>query len=272
MARSVAHRPPGPHGVADEVAADLVGDAGQRDERLLHLLALQRLPVDLDLTVDHAGDLELPLVGVDARDDDGGVDAVEVGVRDDVGGQARQPQVGAGGDGQLRALERSALQGVARHRRCRGAAPEQAAGVCRHRTDRSPDEPAPAGVRGARCARRRCRGATEEPQAGGGAEDRRQDVRRARTWAAEHRCRTDEADDGEDDEPGDETTAGQDADGGTRQRQHEDGPDEQGPLVVGAERRDGEVLEPRRRPVDEGSPDRCDRRRLSRGLPHGREH
>ncbi len=104
----LAHRPPGPDGVAGELAAHLVGDAHEGDEGFLHLLGLQGLPVDLDLAVDHAGDLEPPLRGVEAGHDDGGVDAVEVLVGHDVGRQSLDPEVGAGGDGEGRALERLA--------------------------------------------------------------------------------------------------------------------------------------------------------------------
>ena len=105
----LAHRPSGPDGIAHEVAADLVGDADQGDERLPHLLVLQGVPVDLDLTLDHAGDLEPPLGGVEARHDDGSVDPVEVVVGHDERASPPSLEVGAGGDGDRRAGRRLRL-------------------------------------------------------------------------------------------------------------------------------------------------------------------
>ena len=80
-----------PPGVADQVAADLVGDAVERHPRLGHLVPDQVLVGQHHLAVDHAVDPELPVGGLDGGDDDRGVDPVEVVGRDHPRRDARQP-------------------------------------------------------------------------------------------------------------------------------------------------------------------------------------
>jgi hypothetical protein len=83
QAEDVAQRHAGPLGVADQVAADLVGHARDRhvlgDDRERHELVVRQL----HLPVDHARDLEPPRGAIDGWRDEGRVDAVELVVRDD---------------------------------------------------------------------------------------------------------------------------------------------------------------------------------------------
>ena len=67
-----------PDAVADEVAADLVGDARQRDVPLDLFPGEQVVERQLELVIDHATDLEAPRVLGDLGDDDRRVDAVEL--------------------------------------------------------------------------------------------------------------------------------------------------------------------------------------------------
>ena len=274
MREQLADRPPGPDGVADEVAADLVGDAGQGDQRLLHRLGQQASssrsrPPGRPGRGPAASSPRRRICGHDER----GVDPVEVAVRDDVrrDARARRGAAPAGtdrasapwADGDVRAAPAPhALAGR------RAACPS---GGRRTRPRRRPRPPSSSrrrskpsrrslGARApARAARLRAQRPASVPTSVG------QDVERAGARAAEHRAphrarrprRTRRA------PP--YGAGGEDADRRADQREDERHPDEQGPLVVGAERRDREVLEPRRRPVDEGPADRDHRRRLAAG-------
>ena len=66
-----------PGRVADQVAADRVGHAGQRGHVLGQRPGQQVGEADGDLLLDHPGDLQRPLVGVDHRHLQRGVDPVE---------------------------------------------------------------------------------------------------------------------------------------------------------------------------------------------------
>ena len=65
------------------MAADLVAHAGDRHVLLEERHLGEVRVAERDLLVDHAVDPELPGPGVDARDDQGRVDPVELLVRDD---------------------------------------------------------------------------------------------------------------------------------------------------------------------------------------------
>ena len=72
-----------PARVADELAADLVRHARERDVALDRATAQEIREVDLELAVDHAVHLQAPRLGGHLRHARRGVDAVEVGVRRD---------------------------------------------------------------------------------------------------------------------------------------------------------------------------------------------
>ena len=83
LAQQVVEAGAEPAGVADVAAADLVGHARQRDVALDHLAGEQVLVGQLELVVDHARDPQRVVLGADLWRGEGGVDAVEVGVRRD---------------------------------------------------------------------------------------------------------------------------------------------------------------------------------------------
>lgn len=88
-----------PDGVADEVIADLVGDAGEGD-RLLDCGHLhQFVEIQFVGLVDPAFDAQGPVADIDARYDEGGVDSVELAVRGDQAGLALDGDAVGGGDG-----------------------------------------------------------------------------------------------------------------------------------------------------------------------------
>ncbi len=72
---------PAPPGVADQVAADLVGDTVEGDPGLGDLSVEQVLIGQRDLLVDHPVDPQLPVLGVDGGRHDGRTDLVEINVR-----------------------------------------------------------------------------------------------------------------------------------------------------------------------------------------------
>ena len=81
-----------PAGVADVAAADALRDAGQGDVVLDHRHLQQLVERDRHRVVDHAVDAQLPGGGRDLRDGQGRVDPVELGVRREERGQARDVQ------------------------------------------------------------------------------------------------------------------------------------------------------------------------------------
>ena len=84
-----------PHGVADQVAPHLVGDAADRD-RLLDQVGPEEVVVaEGDGPVDHALDVEPPRRCVDPGDEEGGVDPVEVRVRRRRRATDRRPRTAA---------------------------------------------------------------------------------------------------------------------------------------------------------------------------------
>ena len=101
----------GPHGVADEVAADRIGDARQGDGALDEIHVEDLVVGEFVGVVDHAGECKLPRSWVDLREREGGVDPVEL-------------IVGRGSDPtrQTRDVERFGADGAGRtvsERRCR---------------------------------------------------------------------------------------------------------------------------------------------------------
>ena len=131
-----------PRGVADEVAADLVGHARQRDELLDvghgdELVVAERVGL-----VDHALDEQRPRPDVDLRDAERGVDAVEVVVRRDVRRQAGDVEAGRADAPEVpdvaAAAARSRRAPTRRRRSCAGGAraprrPPRSRPASRHR-------------------------------------------------------------------------------------------------------------------------------------------
>ena len=97
----VAQPDPGPLRVPDEPATDLVADAGDRHVLLEHRQGQQLVPGQRRLTLHETVDPQGPGGDVHARDQERGVDAVEILIRNDDRGQAgrRRRKVGPGGEG-----------------------------------------------------------------------------------------------------------------------------------------------------------------------------
>ena len=95
----VAEGEAGPAGVGDEVAADLVADALERDGDLAGGHGADLVEGEIERVVDGAVDGEAPAVAIDARVEEILGDAVEVFV----GGDWRRGEAGGGG---LRARRR----------------------------------------------------------------------------------------------------------------------------------------------------------------------
>ena len=120
----VAQPDAGPLGVADESAADLVADAGDRHVLLEHRHRRRARPTSGRLAVDHAVDAQRPRRDVDRRGEQGGVDPIELVVRDDDRGQA--------GRGRREVRAGSAV--ARRPRPPAGSAPPTPAGAVRPRS------------------------------------------------------------------------------------------------------------------------------------------
>ena len=73
-----------PDGVVDQVTADFVGHALERDGFLDRVESEQFVVGERERPIDQPGYVEPPCPDVDLWDDERGVDAVEVGVRCDV--------------------------------------------------------------------------------------------------------------------------------------------------------------------------------------------
>ena len=84
--------------IADEIAADLVRHAREGGHALLEGQCEQLVPRDHDLVLDESVDAQTPVGRVDLRDDEGGVDPVEVLVRGEHGIEAEDAELGVGGD------------------------------------------------------------------------------------------------------------------------------------------------------------------------------
>ena len=78
MINQVPYRHPLPRGIANQVAADFVGDAAQRDELLKDRETEQLGEGNAVGTFHHARDVEPPVIDVDAWNRERGVNAVEV--------------------------------------------------------------------------------------------------------------------------------------------------------------------------------------------------
>ena len=138
----------------DEIAADLVADAGDRHVLLEHRQREQLVPGQRRLALDQPVDAQAPGRDIDARNEQGRIDPVEPVVRHDDRGQARRRRGEVGPGGQRRDELRSRREGTGRDRggsrpveqgtatdageECRdtdGAGPQQerAAGRVRHR-------------------------------------------------------------------------------------------------------------------------------------------
>ena len=254
-----------PAGVAREVPADLVRDAGERDVALDHRPGQQLGEVELDLPVHHPVHPQPPAVGGHLRHDQRGVDPVEVPGRSREGAQPGDLQLAAGRErGRGRRRRRQPDGGAGgRHLALAGVhGPADDPGEQRDRPDPSGchQQLAALLVGGDRGAGRD--GSQQQDQrhrADHRAHQRRERVQRLgvrpggggdRTHEPEHR------DTGEADRS---PAYGQ----GTRherhqQKQHEDRPD-QDVLVVGAELGDRPLPQPGRRRVDDGVADRHDR-------------
>ena len=261
-----------PRGVADEVAADLVGHARQRDELLDvghgdELVVGERVRL-----VDHALDEQRPRPDVDLRDAERGVDAVEVVVRRDVRRQAGHVEAGraeraadrTSGGGSTVSARADSTTSLVRTRRPSAAAPAAI----------TASEPAP--TRNVRRSSARHRSAAAEAQAARTAST--MPAATASTAATTPIARLglrvvevrQQADDAEGGEPGDadpRPAHRRHAEQRTEGDRHDDDADDEGDLVVRAEQRDGEVLQRGGEAVDELRADGRDQRRRRPGEP-----
>ena len=261
--QDLTHRQPQPPGVAGEVTADRVGHAGQRDEGLDEVGVEELGERHRDLALDEPVHAQRPRLGVDLRDDERGVDPVEVVVgRDDVChaghgglGACRHRGRGAGRSGQgeqvagrrcrppHRPGDRAGHGGQDGDRRETGGELEERAAV-------GGDRRGVAGVRPAEASH-------EHGQADGsdrGSDEARNRGERRGVTAGRRGDRADAPERQDGARPGMRCTVGQHPRRGGQDRDDHHHADQQGGLVVDAERRDRGVLEPAGREVDEGVP------------------
>ena len=277
----------GPLGVADEVAADLVADAGDGHVLLEHRQGDELAPGQRRLAVDQAVDPQRPVRGVDARGQQRGVDPVEAVVGHHDRGQPGRPSV----DEVLRRAPRPGTVtdagGIAGRRpdRRRPLAVEQRA-TDDARRPRRPRSTPPARMRNERrdqsgivrvgtSDRRRAAGPSpdrseqpaEDPDADAD-RDRRRRPRRSPATTAGRRARRGSRRRRTATKPIDgeaaSRRAGEDPEAGPDGERDDDDEQLEGELVVGPEQADDEVLGARRLEVDD---DLADRRRRASVAP-----
>ncbi|BAS08289.1 hypothetical protein AHiyo4_17110 [Arthrobacter sp. Hiyo4] len=93
------HRPAKPACIADQVSTHFVGDAGDGDVPFDQGFGQQIGQVQFNLLFHHPANTEYPGFGIDGRDDEGGVDPIEVTVGRDQRLHSVQAHLGTGRDG-----------------------------------------------------------------------------------------------------------------------------------------------------------------------------